>query len=336
MPELSHLSGFFKIPGYSQYLIDKTGSVISHPLFEEVVGWRGANGYYNLSMTSDAGTTALIGRHRLLACVFKHPGKDVKDLVVNHIDGNKENDSLDNLEWVTYQENAEHAGRLGLTRKCLPIQVRDVDSGQVDEYASLIECARSLGISKDAIAWRVKADSCRVYPERKQYRLAAAGSEWPVSVGDLLTWYGRTRPVDARNVMTGEVRGFDSLTQLAGYLDVALPTVQQWLTAPNQPVVSGMHQLKWREDKTPWRDVQNPYYEHEIFSGKRVVLVTNQSSGEEQIFLSAIDCAKALGIRPTALTYRLKSEGKTVFPDGLKFKYYNDRSSNKQGPVTQQ
>jgi hypothetical protein len=327
MIERSHLLGFFKIPGYSQYIVDKTGFVINVPLMEEVAGWRGSNGYFNLSMTSDSDHTSLVGRHRLLACVFKHPGKDVNDLIVNHIDGNKENDALDNLEWVTYQENAEHAGRLGLTRKCLPIQVRNIDTGCVEEYPSLIECARNVGLSKDAIAWRIKVGDSRVFPERKQYRLSESGSEWSACVtdGDFIIRHGRARPVLARNVLTDSVLTFNSLSELAKFLDVALSTAQQWLAAPNQPVVTGLHQLKWQEDTRPWRKVQDAYREFEQFSGKRVVLVTNAKSNETEIFLSANSCAKALGIKPTALSYRLKSDGMTVFEDGLAFEYYSNR-----------
>jgi hypothetical protein len=50
--------------------------------------------------------------HRLVAESF-YDG-DPKKLDVNHIDGNKENNTLSNLEWVTRKENIKHAFINGL------------------------------------------------------------------------------------------------------------------------------------------------------------------------------------------------------------------------------
>lgn len=54
----------------------------------------------------------LVGVHRLVALTFiPNP---YNKLEVNHIDGNKLNNDVTNLEWVTHQENVIHAVKTGL------------------------------------------------------------------------------------------------------------------------------------------------------------------------------------------------------------------------------
>lgn len=63
------------------------------------------SGYKRISIVLIYGTMR-IWLHRLVAATFC-PNPDEKEQV-NHIDGNKENNSIDNLEWVTNAENQAH------------------------------------------------------------------------------------------------------------------------------------------------------------------------------------------------------------------------------------
>lgn len=75
-------------------------------------------GYYYINLWKD-GKYHTYTVHRLVALTFI-PNPENKECV-NHIDGNKLNNCIDNLEWCTRSENDLHAFRLGL-RKTIPIE----------------------------------------------------------------------------------------------------------------------------------------------------------------------------------------------------------------------
>ena len=78
--------------------------------------------------------------HRLVAEGFlgKQDGLDV-----NHIDGNKKNNNLLNLEFCTRQKNVEHAIKNGLNNRKTPVKI--VETGEI--FDTLTECANEIGCS---------------------------------------------------------------------------------------------------------------------------------------------------------------------------------------------
>ena len=78
--------------------------------------------------------------HRLVAETWIDNPNHYRD--VNHIDGDKDNNRVENLEWVTHDQNLRHAYRTGLIKaKGTPIRI--VETGEV--YESQAECARRIG-----------------------------------------------------------------------------------------------------------------------------------------------------------------------------------------------
>ena len=76
---------------------------------------------------------------------------------INHIDGNKLNNSLSNLEWCTPKHNTEEAVRLGLTRirdklNEKPVIQLDLSNNQIAVYDSITKASKATNIILTNIA----------------------------------------------------------------------------------------------------------------------------------------------------------------------------------------
>ena len=140
-----------------RYYVSSDGRVLgANGLLKPV---RGKDGYLRCNIAQD-GKFRLWLVHRLVAKAFI-PNPDNKP-EVNHIDGDKANNNVSNLEWVTREENIRHAHKV--LRKMGDKPVLNADTGDI--YTSLTEAADAVGLSgagliSDAIKRNGKAGGFR-------------------------------------------------------------------------------------------------------------------------------------------------------------------------------
>lgn len=103
------------ISGYERYAVSSLGRVRNNVSGKILNTRKASNGYLRVNVRKGDikyEKPTVLHVHRLVAEAFL-PTIEGKNYV-NHIDGNKENNRLSNLEWVTSKENTAHAIQNGL------------------------------------------------------------------------------------------------------------------------------------------------------------------------------------------------------------------------------
>lgn len=140
----------------SRYRVSNLGRVsgIKSPILTPEITY---NGYLRIAIQKKH---YLI--HRLVLETF-NPVENMDKLQVNHIDGNKENNCLNNLEWVTPSENKKHAiytlNKVPSIKAMIDACSYNVkvimQNGEELFFESQRKCAEALGIPKSNISYNL-------------------------------------------------------------------------------------------------------------------------------------------------------------------------------------
>lgn len=96
-------------------------------------------GYLQVRLTKNK-KTKLHFIHRLVAETFLENLQNKP--MVNHIDGNKQNNNINNLEWATCSENNQHAYDNNLKSDNKKVVMLDFDFNEIQTFNSIHEASR--------------------------------------------------------------------------------------------------------------------------------------------------------------------------------------------------
>lgn len=212
---LGDITEFSEISGFSKYLINRDGLVISIASGEpKVVSiWISKTGYPSVTLRRDSdGKKENKNVHRLLAEAFIENPNGYS--YVRHYDDDKLNNDLNNLVWGTAKDNRADMIRNGHDTCQIPVYCYENDT----TYPNGREAAKALGCTPSAITFACQGKIGNIHKHHVCYE-----KDKEEKLSNLDEWLKeRTgkKPLYGQDMSTGNVYEFESRNEAAAYAGI--------------------------------------------------------------------------------------------------------------------
>lgn len=278
-------------------------------------------------------TVFKVNIHRIVVMTYLECPGDPKDYQVNHIDGDKLNNNLENLEWCTASENIIHAYKTGLRNDNRPLLIKDLETNKIERFYSLQEAARAFNVNASLFTYYLKPKKTKIIPWRKKYSIIYEGDEWPEGLK-----VGEQRGVEKDMVVvfkdTGNKYIFTSATIAAKFLKIKYSALSWYLNRRGAKKSNTYKDMEFwymddyikehgkvKADKSIGK--KQDYKNHTFTKGVRrkpsKVKVTNLETGEVSMWDSLWKIAEMVDMKKNTLE-KLLWRNKGIF-NNCKFEY---------------
>lgn len=147
---------WLKVKGFNNYEVSNTGklrNIVTGLLLKLAID---RYGYYKIQLREKE-LNKYTTIHRLVAETFI-PNPENKPQV-NHIDGNKLNNYVSNLEWATPSENIKHSYLYKLNNNTNRVKITNIENGIVNTFSSVKSLAKWLNIYPSILVPMIKYSS---------------------------------------------------------------------------------------------------------------------------------------------------------------------------------
>lgn len=137
-----------------RYMVSNTG-LVKNKITNYILKISTSNGYRSVKLMHNKKTLSF-QLHRVIATAFKPPKDktlDIKTLVVNHIDHDKNNNHIDNLEWMSQKQNINYSQNQGKIKYHFKKVIRIGRTADEPDkiYDSVVKAATEHGLDQSTV-----------------------------------------------------------------------------------------------------------------------------------------------------------------------------------------
>lgn len=309
-----NINKLYKIPNFkgydlSSYRITKDGRLFGLKYNMFLKYQRGITGYYYYNLNINK-KHVHVPMHRILCATFK-PIPGWEKMVVDHIDGNRLNNSLDNIEFVTQKENSRRFRRGNYNYMQSEVAINYVKENKIIICPNIKSAAEQLGVPARDVMKRIHVfKEGYIFPDYTQIKINDNKPFVKYKDYDYQILKQKKYPgVKLYNHLTGESIEFDKILDASKYIKLSPSALSFRLNASGfKKVAPNGWEIKYKPDKTSWYSLSEK--ERSRLEQSNVTAtplkVTNIITGKVLKFNSIAEAAKYFKCTSTKIWYRLQ------------------------------